>query len=518
MTPFKFVSPSDFPARRWSNRLLIVALAGILFLTLYPFRFSIHTKLPENASPFLLGTSNKPGKPLDVFLNVLLFIPFGFAFCAKLREAGMSSKKAWIVVWVAGAVLSYSIEFAQIYIPPRDSGWGDVLTNSTGSLLGGCFFLLAGSTLLEFFSHKEATFETWLIPARVALLFAIYFGLWVLVSVHWQRLSRLENWDSSDRLVIGNDASGHDPWRGTVNELQLWDRAIPEEQVVRLRTGADGNAEQAGLLADIPFSGSAPYHDRKGLLSPLVWTPSAPSLSAADGAVLDGTSWITSRVAVPELIKEWQRTNQFSIRVVLAPKSDDSFGRILSISQPSGFADLTLDQERAGLLFWFRNPLSARHGLLAWNIPKVFASKSARELLFCYDGANLVLYLDGKREPVTYRLTPGTALARTFRHEKAVELEGYAYIYYAFVFFPLGALLGVAFRRRTEQNFASFYVLVAALSLSPVILELALVRTSARPYSPLYLTLSFSLLLAGSLWVNADPPGPVATDRTSKPG
>jgi VanZ family protein len=58
--------------------------------------------------------------------------------------------------WITGIVLSYGIELAQIYIPTRDSGWEDVFTNSAGSFLGGCLFLLVGSQLFQFLSRWEA--------------------------------------------------------------------------------------------------------------------------------------------------------------------------------------------------------------------------------------------------------------------------------------------------------------------------------------------------------------------------
>jgi hypothetical protein len=109
-------------------------------------------------------------------------------------------------------------------------------------------------------------------------------------------------------------------------------------------------------------------------------------------------------------------------------------------------------------------------------------------------------------EPRTYRLTPGTGLARLLCHIRPGELEGYADVYYACVFFPLGVLLGIAARRKPSHARASFLRLVTVSSFSPFILELVLVRVSGRTVSLENLALSFFLLLAGCLWVNADPP------------
>src|SRR6202021_4243596 len=105
-------SPLDYSQNTspsWSNRILILATVGILFLTMYPFRLNIHP-LANGASPFFLGKSGKSGF-VDAFLNVLFFVPFGFGLAEKLRERGKSIRFALLVTLAAGAVFSYAIEF-----------------------------------------------------------------------------------------------------------------------------------------------------------------------------------------------------------------------------------------------------------------------------------------------------------------------------------------------------------------------------------------------------------------------
>jgi len=41
----------------WSKRIFFASLLGIVFLTLFPFRFEFHTQLAVNVNPFLLGIS-----------------------------------------------------------------------------------------------------------------------------------------------------------------------------------------------------------------------------------------------------------------------------------------------------------------------------------------------------------------------------------------------------------------------------------------------------------------------------
>src|ERR1700732_1407164 len=86
----------------WSNRFLIAAMAGILFLTLFPFRFDFQSRPLASPLPFLLGSGMKTSGPLDVFLNVLLFVPFGFGLAEKLRERKVSRLATFFMVCTAG--------------------------------------------------------------------------------------------------------------------------------------------------------------------------------------------------------------------------------------------------------------------------------------------------------------------------------------------------------------------------------------------------------------------------------
>jgi hypothetical protein len=71
----------------------------------------------------------------DVIENILGFMPFGFVLCglfALSRPRGTAILMATLV----GGLLSFTVEFLQYYIPRRDSSLTDVISNTTGSLLG----------------------------------------------------------------------------------------------------------------------------------------------------------------------------------------------------------------------------------------------------------------------------------------------------------------------------------------------------------------------------------------------
>jgi len=499
-------SDAPTPSYGWSNRILIAAIAGILFLTLYPFRFVATADLPGGSSPFLLGTAGKT-KLFANFLNILLFVPFGFGLSATLNSRVKSLKKILLLVLIAGALLSYCIEFLQLYIPPRDSGWEDVYTNTIGAVVGCIAFLLSGKVVARILSGCEFVFESWLTPRRITALLLTYFGIWYAVSASLQRETRLTNWEPETLLLVGNDASGRlaSTWKGTVLRLQLWDRALPDDVARQVAAGEMPEGAQTGLLGAVEFSGMPPYRDLKQFLPALSWTPKAPSQSDSSPVLLDGKSWLISAQPVTELVTDLQRTNQFSVRVVCTPAGVEGInGRIVSISQAPGLVNLNLRQEEANLVFWFRNALSVRRSILTWSIPHVFNVGQARDILFSYDGADLALFIDGVMQPPIYRLGPGTGLARLLRSVRPSELEGYNYIYLILVFFPGGILLGIAARLLNLRNPATSLLLAVGLLLPAVGLELILSAVSSRPLSPGYIVLSICIAVAGSLWINAD--------------
>jgi glycopeptide antibiotics resistance protein len=489
----------------WSNRFLLAAIVGILFLTLFPFRFDFQSKLPGNSSPFFLGSGMKTSGFFDVFLNVLLFIPLGFGFAEKLRERRMSRMATFFFVWAAGAIFSYFIEITQIYVPGRDSGWVDVITNSTGAIVGFLLYELVGELTTDFLSRCEILLRSWLTLRRTAVLLSIYFLFWFAVSAILQKQTGPSNWEPDSLLVVGNDATGQDPWQGRVQKLQIADRAVPEALAVNLTSGRAYQEAPFTWRADYDFSSPTPFEDLKEFLPSLSWTPTAPPSRNSNGLALDGKSWLTSRVAVTDLVDDIRKTNQFSLHIICAAEQTHAGnGHIVSISRSLGFADLTLRQEDSSLVFWFRSPVSVKRAILAWYVPNIFTDTEARDIAYSFDGADLSVYINGKKTRRPYRLGPGTDLARLFRKIRPAELEGYNDIYYSLVFFPAGILLGMVMQRQTRSN-TDIPLTIALNFLLPVfLLEFILVWVSGRPVSSWNLLLSLLLLVAGFLWIRSD--------------
>jgi glycopeptide antibiotics resistance protein len=489
----------------WSNRFLIAAIAGILFLTLFPFRFDFQSKPLGIPWPFLLGSGMKTSGPLDVFLNVLLFVPFGFGLAEKLREKKISRLVTFVIVWAAGAIFSYAIELAQFFMPMRDSGWEDVISNSTGSLVGFFLFQIFGPSTIVFLSRCEAALRSWLTVTRVAVFLSIYFLSWFVLSGVLQMQTRLSNWDPDCLLFVGNEPGGQSPWKGQVQQLQIADRAISDLAARQLTSGEIGAGPPTSWRAEYNFSGTAPFEDTHDLLPALSWVPPASLPPSSGPLVLNGKSWLSSRAPILDLVAVLKKTNQFAVHLICAAEeTHDGHGHIVSIARSPFLADLTIRQEESNLVFWFRSPLSAKHAILGWYIPNVFNDTQARNLLYSYDGSDLSLFINGEKSSRLYRLGPGTSLARVLRMVRPAELQGYNDIYYSLVFFPAGIILGIAAQKYSHSTAANRLAVILYLLLPGFLLEFILVRISGRPLWISNALLSFCLMLAGFFWIRTD--------------
>jgi len=82
--------------------------------------------------------------------NIIGFIPLGFCFYAYFVIAHPVKRAALVTVGV-GTVVSVSIEILQAFLPMRDSGTTDIITNTLGTFVGVACYKVAYSVCVKRF-------------------------------------------------------------------------------------------------------------------------------------------------------------------------------------------------------------------------------------------------------------------------------------------------------------------------------------------------------------------------------
>jgi hypothetical protein len=443
---------------------------------------------------------------MDFFLNVLLFVPFGFGVAAKSCKRGGVWRLALLRSLAMGACVSYMVELLQFYVPARDSGWEDVLSNSMGSVIGGILFELFGGALLEKISKWEDAFKGWLSPSRAALMLAAYFAVCFGISARLQSETRLSNWDPRCILAVGNDASGQNPWKGQVFRLQIWNRALSDQVIRRIARQESADEDvSTGLLGSYDFTTAPPYHDKRNYLPPLKWTPEEPKLASTEAPEWDGTSWLSTTIPVENLTNQIKKSNQLTVHIVCAPATDENAnGRIFTFSESAANPNFLLRQQGQFLVFRLRNRLADNRAQLAWYVPGVFQPGKVRDIVATYDGSDGFIYLDGNPVAHPYRLSPGVSLMHKFFYIEIGSLEGSTIVYETLIFLPAGLLVGLALWKWPRQKIIGLSMLALGWAFPAVLLEIFLAGMSGRRIWPGNIVLSLIFGIAGMLLINAD--------------
>ena len=125
------------------NTLMYVYLSFVLYFTLMPILTSLpyifnHHYKPMNLEPFIDVSYGRGDFVRQIFLNVVMTIPFGFLLPLTKKE---NSKFLKVMLWTF--LLSFGIEILQPLINGfRSADITDVITNVTGGIIGYMFYLL----------------------------------------------------------------------------------------------------------------------------------------------------------------------------------------------------------------------------------------------------------------------------------------------------------------------------------------------------------------------------------------
>jgi len=94
-------------------------------------------------SPPWIGSELNRNYFIDIIVNIIGFIPLGFVLSITLFKFNITSEKRVVLMTVASCfILSLAIEIIQAWMPSRSSSMLDLISNTSGALIGAVIYML----------------------------------------------------------------------------------------------------------------------------------------------------------------------------------------------------------------------------------------------------------------------------------------------------------------------------------------------------------------------------------------
>jgi len=459
--------------------------AGILIglLTLFPYQILPSETVALRQESFFLWFFEKYPDWRDVFLNVLLFAPFGFGLGWRLDKWKFRWPVALVLTCAASGAFSFCIELAQNFMPTRASSWFDVLANSAGGPLGWILFRIFGYRIGQLLSGLLHNLLRIFNLQAMAAFFVVYAALAIMVSIPLSLEANLSNWNLSYPLVIGNVPNGEYPWHGQIFELTIADRAVNAAEVPNVFQNGLASTVGANIVASYRLRSPGDPQDGTDHFPELHWTQQGTTDAGLKVGLLPGLGWMQTESAAGIIQERIRDANQFSVYLVCAAIRTSSYGPawMVTLAPDADQRNLALGQQLSHLVFRLRTPLTGIYGQPPeYRVSKFFLTAGTRRILFTYDGAVLRSYWDGRRG-YAMELGPGAALFRHVRQLRQFETPGYKALYYSLIFVPLGGALALA--TRIAKRISALAV-GCGLFVPSALLEPILEGLSRRPLYP----------------------------------
>ncbi|GAB1542569.1 hypothetical protein NUACC21_52430 [Scytonema sp. NUACC21] len=464
---------------------LVLSISVVLVATLYPFNFS----LPNDFSIRKIPTQfESTSYFIDQVNNVLLFIPLGFSLGTLLQKIRIPLIGKIIIVLLASAGLSLTVEVLQVFLPTREPTPADILNNTTGGLVGLlCFYLGDSQKLVNTFSRIENS-EISQSTQKLTLIFFGYILLTIVLSISWLGITSLSGWNPNYPLLLGNETTGNRPWQGYISKVYIADRAISTKEVAQVFAD-DQYFDKIGnsLLASYQFTHGCCEPDGTGkspkLLQKQLWHEQFSETQENKGVFISPGHWLQSATPATSLNKRIRETSELTISTTVASSETGQTGpaRIISVSNGALRRNFTLGQQGTDLDLRIRTSLTGENGAeFTLRVPNVFTDTNSHHIVITYSKANLQVYVDNIRNLYSFNLLELMT--------KAQKL-----FYYALTFIPLGICLAIlTILAKRKLSFYRF-LLFSGILLPSAILEFLLVSESGK-------SISLSNLLIGVLF------------------
>jgi glycopeptide antibiotics resistance protein len=476
--------PSHPLAALWTGPLITLSFLAIVFLTLFPFNFTVPhgMTLRQAAAPFDWRPYD-PSDPMDTVQNIIMFGPLGFALACLAR--GRNLKSIWLIPFAAfvSCTFSCSIEFLQQWLPTRDSSLADICSNTSGGIVGAAAFLIIGTPLLRVLTTILAKLLGRFTLAAFAVVFLFLLACAVRDPLRMRHVNRnLASWDPAFPLAIGNDPKFEDhPWQGSVTSVDIADAALSPPQVAAAYVSDDLRPILGeSLLASYRIHAPGNCIDLTHHSPDLQWIDSDAAQTQATTPpdalpAISGDHWLRSTAPLRLVCTEIRDKSRFTVRCrfrsALVSQSPE-LGRIVTLSIDPGHCNLTIGQQLTDLVIRLRTPLSGDNGTNpALKIGEFFLSTGPHDLILTYNDPKLRIYVDGPDAEGTANVPADFGnVARYLARSMILPFDGYLpemyrSVFYLISFAPLGVVLAMlAASRRVDPGRRNIAVAIGLIA------------------------------------------------------
>ena len=208
-----------------------IAVGITAYFALFPFDFhrSADRNLGDALAEFDL-TVFEDYAFLDLPLNVVLFVPFGFAVAGLLRALSFGPLRIRVGSLSAGLLLAFAFELLQSLLLTRFASLADVIANGLGAAVGAEMLLRWGDGLVSWSAAVAGKVVDWFDLRRLALVGVAWFAAAVGLSAAAGETTTLSGWDPTFPLIVGNELKGDRPWEGVMSSLHLVDAVLDADE------------------------------------------------------------------------------------------------------------------------------------------------------------------------------------------------------------------------------------------------------------------------------------------------
>ena len=487
-----------------SKTIIVLSSFIILFLTLLPFDFAYPDNFSWDDFKIIMTRVSSPG---DIFVNLALFIPFGWGLTALFTTKKFSLQQSILLTFIFSVGFSSIVEILQIFLLFRMTTLADVASNSLSGFLGGVLFLLVRHRLKRFYFYFNQRFFL-----KIFMVFWLIYLITIGISlISLKDATKLSNWNAQFPLMIGNEQTGDRSWKGEISYLYLSDHFLSSATIEKLliTNNQDKNYQDYLLGAYIFEESKAKYTDQLGNLPSLKWQAKHLITTEKNAITLDENNWLKTEVTPYELTQKIKEKSQFTIITKIKTNKKKQLGpaRIISFSQDVYQRNLSLGQLGTHLNLRLRTPITGNNARTPEiTLRNFFADMKPHQIAIAYNGEQLKIYVDSIENVYSLKLNSEAALfwsvlsvlgSKTPIYIGKSQL--YDFLYHNFLFVPFGILLASILILLPKNRIFYLLVLFLGIIIPPLFIEGIIVTVSNVAWNWDYIVVSILTIAIATL-------------------